>query len=122
LLWFLGSDSRLGANADSVLQDLASSLVLPAIVLAEACWIVEHGRSSLSIAALLDAIDQDPRITIFPLDRIVIERSNALTNIDEMHDRQIVATALVLKDERHTVTLLTKDANIIASKLVAVVW
>lgn len=108
LLWFLAGDPRLGAGAKAAVQDPASMLVLPA--------------TALAIADVLNAIDSDPRITIYPLDRAVIERSNALTTIGEMHDRQIVATALLLQEAGDTVLLVTKDSNITASAVVPVLW
>lgn len=83
---------------------------------------VERGRVALTVSDVLTAIDNDPRITVLPLDRSVIERSNGLTAIGEMHDRQIVATALVFQDQSETVDLLTKDGNITASGLVAIIW
>lgn len=122
LIWFLGNSPRLGSNADLILQDTSSNLVLPATVLAEACWIIERGRVELSIADLLTTIDNDFRIVVKPLDRMIIERSNGLKAIEEMHDRQIVATALVLQDRGETVDVLTKDSNITASGLVSIVW
>lgn len=122
LLWFLGNSPKLGANADAILQNPSSGLVLPAISLAEACWTIERGRVSLSLSDLLTALDNDPRIVIHPLDRRVIERSNSLTTIGEMHDRQIVATALVLADQGETVAVLTVDVSITASGLVPVIW
>src|SRR5437588_6303078 len=117
LLWFLGNSPKLGPDADAVLQDPTSDLVLPATSLAEACWTIEKGRVPLSLADLLITLDNDPRIEIHPLDRLVIERSNGLISIPEMHDRQIVASALVLADQGHTVAILTKDPDIIASNL-----
>src|SRR5579884_763377 len=122
LVWFLGNDPRLGPNADVILQNPASVLILPATALAETCWIVQRGQVPLSIANVLAVIDSDPRIVVYPLDRCVIERSNGLTTIGEMHDRQIVATALVLFDDGETVDLLTADANITASGVITVVW
>jgi PIN domain nuclease of toxin-antitoxin system len=122
LLWHLAGSAQLGSAAKAILQDPASELCIAATALAEACWIVERGRVALTVSDVLTAIDNDPRITILPLDRSVIERSNGLTAIDEMHDRQIVATALVVPDQGATVDLLTKDADITASGLISVVW
>jgi PIN domain nuclease of toxin-antitoxin system len=121
-LWFLGGSARLGPGAAGVFQDPRSRIVLPAIVLAEACWIIEHRRLGLSINQVLTALDADPRIVVFPLDRAVIERSNQITSINEMHDRQIVATALVLAERGEQVVLVTRDQNITESGLVPVVW
>jgi PIN domain nuclease of toxin-antitoxin system len=96
LVWYLAGSPKLGANARAVMQDPASILVLPAIALAEACWTVERGRSVIpSVSSLLADIDADPRITVVPLDRATLDRSFTLTSIGEMHDRQIVATALL---------------------------
>ncbi len=121
-LWYLAGSAQLGSAAKAVLQDPASALFIPATALAEACWIVERGRVALTVTDVLTAIDNDSRITILPLDQSVIERSNGLTAIGEMHDRQIVATALVSQDQGGTVDLLTKDGNITASGLISIVW
>ncbi|GEM_PF-4182047 len=45
-----------------------------------------------------------------------------LAVINETHDRQIMATALVLMDAGETVVLLTRDANMTASGLVPILW
>ena len=76
----------------------------------------------MSLSDLLAAIDGDLRIMFIPLDRALIKRTTTLTAIGEMHDRQIVATALVLAAQGETVAVLTKDNNITMSGVVAVVW
>jgi hypothetical protein len=75
-----------------------------------------------SVGHLLAAIDADARIRTVPLDRATVERSNGLAAINEMHDRQIVATALRLRDAGEPFVLVTKDAVITASNLVPVLW
>ncbi|BAU12485.1 PilT protein domain protein [Leptolyngbya sp. NIES-3755] len=123
LLWFLQDDSRLGSNADLVLSDAGSQLVLPAIALAEAAWIVDRGKTSIPSARdVLTAIGRDPRFVIYPLTALVVEKSLGLVEINEMHDRQIVATALVLQDQGESVSLLTLDQNMTASGLINVIW
>jgi PIN domain nuclease of toxin-antitoxin system len=121
-LWYLAGTAQLGRNAKRVLEDPASDLFIPATVLAESCWIVQRGKVDLSVSQVLSAIDNDSRITILPLDRLVIERSNGLMAIGEMHDRQIVASALILQDRGQSVDLLTKDENITESGLIPTVW
>ncbi len=123
LVWFLEGNSRLGASARAVMQDLASVLYLPVIALAEACWVVERGRCTIpSVADLLADVDADPRLVLVPLDRSILDRSHTLTTISEMHDRQIVATALHLAGAGAPIPLLTCDTNITASGLVPIVW
>lgn len=123
MIWHLSDNPRLSPAADAVLSAPESELVLPGIAYAEMGWIVEHGRvPTLTVASVRAAIDADPRIMIHPLDRAVIEKSQTLTTIREMHDRQIVATALVLAEDGERVALLTHDGNITASGVVPTVW
>ncbi len=123
LVWHLEGNPRLGSSAKTILADPGSELVLPMIALAEACWMVEHGKSTISsVPDLLAAVDADPRLEITPLNREILDRSLGLTAIDEMHDRQIVASALVVQDKGATVALLTRDSVIQSSGLVTVIW
>jgi PIN domain nuclease of toxin-antitoxin system len=123
LIWFLEGNPRLGANAKALLSEPTSKLVLPAIALAESIWIVSRSRTSIpSVEALLQAISDDVRVVIYPLDRAIIEQTVQLSAINEMHDRQIVATALLIQAQGEQVALLTCDQNITATNLVAIVW
>ena len=122
LIWFLEGNSRLGANANAILSNPDSQLVIPATTLAEAVWIVERGRTSIPSAKnLLSAVEADPRVVIYPLDKDVIETTMSLSAINEMHDRQIAATVLVLTSKGEDVQLLTCDLNITASGLVPII-
>ena len=123
LVWHPEDNPRLGASAKIVMSDPSSELALLMIALAEACWMVEHGKSTISsVPDLLAAVDADPRLEITPLNREILDRSLGLTAIDEMHDRQIVASALVVQDKGATVALLTRDSVIQSSGLVTVIW
>src|SRR5205809_599959 len=94
LIWYIENNPRLGANARRIMSKRDNTLFLPIIALAEACWIVEHGRCNIpSVTDLLADIDGDPRIVLIPLERETIDLSLTLTAIGEMHDRLIVATA-----------------------------
>jgi hypothetical protein len=98
-------------------------MIVPVIVLAEACWLIEHGRTGIpSVREFLNVVDIDPRVVIVPLDRALLEMMLSLSTIKEMHDRQIVATALFFAAQGETVAILTKDANIRDSGLVSTVW
>jgi PIN domain nuclease of toxin-antitoxin system len=113
LIWFLEGNPRLGANAKALLSEPTSKLVLPAIALAESIWIVSRSRTSIPSVV---------RVVIYPLDRAIIEQTVQLSAINEMHDRQIVATALLIQAQGEQVALLTCDQNITATNLVAIVW
>jgi PIN domain nuclease of toxin-antitoxin system len=123
LIWFLEGSPRLGANAHAILSEPTSELVLPAIALAEAVWIISRGKTSISsVETLLQSVKLDPRVVIHPLDQTVIEKTIQLSAINEMHDRQIVATALVIQVQGEQVALLTCDQNITAANPITIVW
>jgi PIN domain nuclease of toxin-antitoxin system len=123
LIWFLEGNSRLGAAAKTVLMDPISELILPAIALAEAVWIVDRGKTSIpSVKSLLDLIAQDTRVVLCPLDLDIITQSIDLIAINEMHDRQIVSTVKNLEAQGEQVALLTCDCNITESNQVSIVW
>jgi PIN domain nuclease of toxin-antitoxin system len=123
LIWFFEDNPKLGAQAKTVLSDPDSQLILPATALAEAVWIVDRGKTSISSSMdLLAAVLSDSRISISPLDQIIIEQTILLTTIDEMHDRQIVATANILQNQGQSVMLLSCDRNITASQAISILW
>ncbi len=76
LVWHLEGNPRLGSGAKAILADPRSELALPIIALAEACWMVEHGKSTISnVLDLLAAVDDDPRLEIIPLNREHLDRN-----------------------------------------------
>ncbi|NJM48612.1 MAG: type II toxin-antitoxin system VapC family toxin [Alkalinema sp. RU_4_3] len=123
LIWYLEGNNRLSPAVAAILANPASELILPAIALAEALWITERGKTSIpSAQSLLTAVIADPRIAIVPLDEAVVAQTLNLTAINEMHDRQIVATAIVAQTQGNQVALLTCDQNITASGTIAILW
>ena len=123
VIWFLEGSSRLGSKAKQILANPTSRLFLSLIALAEVCWIVANGKSSIKFNAdLMQAIDADNRVTLVPLDREILDISHTLTAVGEMRDRQIVATALRAFQQGRPVALLTRDENITVSGLVPIIW
>jgi PIN domain nuclease of toxin-antitoxin system len=123
LLWFITNDPKLGVEAKKILSNPKSRLVLPAIALAEACWVVERGRfKGLTTDDVLKTVRRDKRIRVAALTTAIIARTVALAGISEMHDRQIVATVLRIIDLKRSAVLLTADAEITRAALVPVMW
>ncbi|MDQ3701288.1 MAG: PIN domain-containing protein [Chloroflexota bacterium] len=123
MVWYLEGNPRLGSRAKLILDDAAADLVLPLIALAEAAYIVERGRTSLScVTDLLERVEADRRITVSPITWDVLRQSLSAIDIPEMHDRLIVGTAMHLQQSGHTVVLLTKDTTIAMSRRAAVLW
>ena len=101
LVWFLKGSPKLGAVARSALDDPKSSLILPAMALAEALWMIEHGRiDAISKVQLLSTVDRDARFAIEPLDRDLVAIADELHTIHEMHDRQIADRKLTQHQAR----------------------
>ena len=123
LIWYLEGNPKLGDRAKAVMDDSGSVMVLPMIALAEALFIVERGKTSIpDVQTLLNRVDSDPRITIYPLNREVLDKTLDLQVIPEMHDRQIVATTLILASKGKSAELLTKDTVLVSSKSVTTIW
>lgn len=123
LIWHFEGNSLLGPAAKSVTTDPNSELILPAIALAEAMFIVEKGRCALtSVSDLLDDIRADSRFNVFPLTSGILDESISLTAVPEIHDRLIVATGVYLQNLGDTVKILTKDNEIVLSSILKVVW
>lgn len=124
LIWYLDGDRRLSANIKQVLDDRESRLLIPAIVLSEALFLLERKPNLylLTEADLLREVEQDSRMQVVVLDWQTVVKTRECTAILEMHDRQIVATALLAMEAGFDVVILTKDENITASALVPVLW
>ena len=123
LIWYLSAGQLLGQRAKAAMDEADCVLYLPARALAEACWRVEHNRTNIADPNdLILALDRDKRILVVPLDRAIVELTNSLKRVGEMHDRQIVATAVHLATGGLTVAILTKDADISASGAAPVIW
>ena len=123
LIWHFEGNSLLGAAAKAVTSNPNSELILPTVALAEAMYIVEKGRCSLtSVQDLLDDVQADNRINIFPLTSGILEESVSLTGIPEIHDRLIVATGVYLQNLGETVEILTKDNEVVLASVLPVTW
>ena len=119
----LEGNPRLGPNAKKAIDDPLSSLVLPIIALAEAAYIVEHGRTAIpKVFDLLRSVFADLRISIYALTWEIFQESLNATVLPEMHDRLIVGPALDLQSLGDTISLLTKDAGIVEARLVNILW
>ncbi|MBX2998854.1 MAG: PIN domain-containing protein [Caldilineaceae bacterium] len=124
LLWYLDGNAHLGYQARSILANPSSRFWLPVIALAEAFFILEKRRNQFSTtqSELTETIKADPRIRIVALGQRVLEQTLDCKIIDEMHDRQIVATAMLAPKAGFEIAIITRDGNITDSGLVPVIW
>ena len=121
LVWFLEQSPKLGKNAKNVFLDNDSILIIPTIVLAEIKFLFGKNRFSTSLEEVFTVIENDPRCIVQPMDIDVV---SMLPIKLEIHDAIITATALLFKGNPYfeDVEIITKDEEILKSKLVKTIW
>jgi predicted nucleic acid-binding protein len=120
LLWFLTEDKKLGKKALKIFRDCDKGeeiIVIPSIVLLECMHVCEKKRIAYAFEEIIKKIEGTFNYPIYPLDEEVILECQHLSQIIELHDRIIVATAKLLNSK-----LITKDAIITDSKIVKTIW
>ncbi|MEA3642687.1 MAG: PIN domain-containing protein [Lamprobacter sp.] len=111
---------KLPARVKTIFNDVESGnqrLAIPAMALAELGYLAEKKRIETSLSALDDYISRYPLIVIEPMTANIIHQTFLISNISELHDRIIAATAVCLD-----AVLVTNDPIISASGCVRVVW
>lgn len=89
-------------------------IIIPAIVLMEVLYLFEKKRIDISILNV-DALLESRNYRFEPLDMDILKEAFEITDIPELHDRLIAATARFLD-----LQLITNDPEIKASKFVDV--
>lgn len=107
LIWyFIGSNrlrQKLKDRIDSA-RRRGSRLLVPTIVLSEALDVAEKGRVELDFAGMYRLIREEPEFEIVGFGPDIFEETLRIGEIQEIHDRIIVATARF-----YGATVLTKD-------------
>lgn len=120
LLWHLTEDESLSKEAKEIFGRADKGevdVVIPTTVLAEALFITEKHKVDLKFMEIIEDIRNSSNYLWYPLDLEVIMKCHELIKIPELHDRIIVATAMLLDAK-----LITKDPVIAAIKEVDVIW
>jgi len=119
-LWYLSDNPRLGKRAKSKF-DLAekgeATIAVPTIVLAESLYILEKKKYTIKFKSIMDKIESGWNYLPVPLDTKIIRKIETLKILDDLHDRIIIASALLMGTG-----LITRDQKIKKSKYVNVIW
>lgn len=111
---------RLGANA-KVIFDTADNgntiIYIPAIVFAEILYLAEKRRITANLQDLSKLLQKSPNFRESPLTQAIVDTAELITDVPELHDRLIAATARHLNLE-----LITTDEKIRESSYVNTVW
>ncbi|MFN0087923.1 MAG: PIN domain-containing protein [Blastocatellia bacterium] len=106
------------ARAIFAAADAGQTIVhIPAMVFAEILYLSEKGRIGVSMADVDRHLHTFPNYRECSMNYAVIETAAEITDIHELHDRLIGATARWLK-----VALITNDPVIQRSAFVATIW
>ena len=120
LIWFLTSDNKLGKKALELLRraDMGEeTIIIPTVVLAEIFYICEKKKEPIRFIDILEKINERSNYIVYDLNLNIILKLEELNKIRELHDRIIIATAVLTDSE-----IMTRDKNIRESNYVRVVW
>lgn len=120
LLWAFHQPRKLGENARRVFDEIANGkarLLIPVIVMAELIFTIENKPIEADLDKIFDAIDNSPNVEFIDFDYAATLKLRTLSSIPEMHDRMIVASAIL-----NGAILITRDRAITAAKVVEVIW
>ncbi|RJX22066.1 MAG: PIN domain-containing protein [Ammonifex sp.] len=107
LIWYFTGSKRLKRQFKELIDNVRSQggrLLIPTIVLAEAMHIAEKGRVHFDFTEMYRLIKEEPEFEIVSFSPDILEESTQISNIPEIHDRIIVATA-----KFYQAGILTKD-------------
>ena len=111
---------QLSEKVKSIFDSVESGstiVYIPVIAFAEILYLSEKGRIHTSIDTVEDYLKKYPNYKEYSLNFAVIQSAAEITDIPELHDRLIAATARHLDRE-----LITNDSIIQASAFVNTVW
>lgn len=110
----------MGTAVDQAFQDVEqkkAQLLLPAMVFAEIMYLSERKRITATLADVETYLTTQTSCMAAPLTLEIVKAAQTITDIPELHDRLIAATAV-----HHKATLLTNDTTISASTYLQTLW
>ena len=110
----------MGGNARQVFLAVGqgqAKLLLPAMVFAELMYLVGRKRITATLSDVEVYLSTYPACREAPLTLAIVKAAQTITDISELHDRLIAATAIHYK-----AVLLTNDMTISASTHLQTLW
>ncbi len=120
LIWFLTSNNKIGKNALELLRKAdegKEEIIVPTVVLAEILYICEKKKVAIKFREILERIKDSSNYIIYDLNLEVILKLEELDKIHELHDRIIIATAILSNSK-----IITKDEAITESGYAEIIW
>ena len=113
LIWYFIGSKRLKRRAKEAIDDCISrggKLLVPTIVLSEALDIAEKRKVEFDFQEMYCLICDNPAFEVVGFTTTIFDETLEIKDIQEIHDRIIVATARF-----YSVDIITKDKIIRAS-------
>lgn len=111
---------KSGGRAEQIFDaaENASTIIhIPAMVFAEILYLSEKKRISATLTDVFQLLQNFPNFKEFPINLDVIKSAIQITDVPELHDRIISATAKLLNLE-----LITNDKKIQSSNFIKTIW
>ncbi|MEK7250243.1 MAG: PIN domain-containing protein [Bacteroidota bacterium] len=111
---------NIGKKAKAIFEKADKGMCVihvPAIVLMEILYLTEKGRVATTVADVVDLTRKSSSYMVEPITSDIVVVAKEITDIPELHDRMIAATA------RHlNLDLITRDTIITHSAFVKTIW
>ena len=120
LFWYLTDFPKLGKNASLAFDEAKAGNALihiPAIVLAELYYLNVKLGLPVDFSTHFKELEESEQFVLTSLEPEDILSFDRDSTVSEMHDRMVVGLA-----RRLNAACLTADQNIVASRLVKVIW
>jgi PIN domain nuclease of toxin-antitoxin system len=113
LIWYFTGSDKLKRQTKEIIDDCISKggkLLVPTIVLSEALDIAEKRKVEFDFQKMHQLISDNPAFEIIGFSASIFDETLEIENIQEIHDRIIVATARF-----YSADIITKDRIIRSS-------
>ena len=120
LLWHFTDSPKLSRNGKEIFNKCEQGeciIFIPSIVIAECLSIFDKKKITFDFNALFKSIRKRENYAIIPLDHKVLSEMINITEVSELHDKIIVATAKLLE-----VSLITQDKFLHDLKTLNTLW
>ena len=120
LIWYLTADKKLSKKAKIVFDEIIKNrkrLIISIIVLMEVLSLIEKKRLKFTWEEFNQKISEFPNLIIYPAGMDVLEVMKNVGETLELHDRILVATAII-----HKAVIISKDPEISSLKEIESVW
>lgn len=116
----LARSKKQGKNASRIFEeaDRGSCIVfIPVMVLMEILYLSEKNRISTTLPDVIKLVQNSTNYRIYPITGEVVLTAKEITDVPELHDRIIAATAVLLG-----LNLISKDSVIGKSAFLKTIW